>query len=114
MASFFSSHKYQKLPSGDYRSGENDTYDYSNKEDEAYDIKMAYQYTTSPFSSTTRGARSDSSGSYSSVASSDSHYEKLAPSGEEVTYYESKALPSTPAEQKRRVRFQVEKELPAL
>ena len=103
MASFFTSQKYSKIPSN---------------EDE-YDVKMSYQYTTAPFTSTTRGARSDSSGSYSSVASSDSAYEQLAPRADDIAFYDTlngkydtveKALES----KDRKVRFALEKDLPAL
>jgi hypothetical protein len=101
MASFFSSHKYQKVASSDSATDN--------------DWKMGYQY-TSPFSSyANRAGRSDSSGSYSSVSSSDSHYEKLAPTEDELTFYDAhhdKVLPSMP--EKRRVRFAVEKDLPSL
>lgn len=77
-----------------------------------YEVKMAYQY--APVGSSayaTRGERSDSTGSYSSVASSDSEYEKLAPSPGEVAFYREKALPSTP---QRRVRFLLEKDAPSV
>lgn len=99
MASFFSSHKYQKLDTED---------NYDNK----YDVKMGYQYRTAPFSNSTRSNRSDSSGSYSSVSSSDSAYEKLAPTEEELSFYDEKVL--TSSSKGRRVRFQLEKDLPAL
>lgn len=72
-----------------------------------FDSKMAYQYAPIGGSYATRGERSDSTGSYSSVASSDSEYEKLAPRPDEVAYYREKALPSTP---QRRVRFLLEKD----
>ena len=104
MASFFSSQKYSKIPSN---------------EDE-YDVKMSYQYTTAPFSSTTRGARSDSSGSYSSIASSDSAYEKLAPRAEDIAFYDTlngkyDTYEKASSESKdRKVRFALEKDLPAL
>lgn len=100
MASFFNSHKYAKVASSEGQADD--------------DFKMGYQYTTAPFSSfTNRSNRSDSSGSYSSVSSSDSHYEKLAPTAEELNYYDSKPLPDTPSKE-RRVRFQLEKDLPSL
>jgi hypothetical protein len=99
MASFFSSHKYSKVASSESAADN--------------DWKMGYQYTAAPFSNfTTRSNRSDSSGSYSSVSSSDSHYEKLAPTAEELAFFEDKPLPSTPKE--RRVRFLLEKDLPSL
>jgi hypothetical protein len=102
MASFFSSHKYEKVASSE--SGADN------------DWKMGYQYTTAPYSSyANRAGRSDSSGSYSSVSSSDSHYEKLAPSTDKLTFYDAhheKVLPSMP--EKRRVRFAVDKDLPSL
>lgn len=102
MASFFRSHQYQKVANSEAAAD--------------YDFKMGYQYTTSPFSTfANRSARSDSSGSYSSVSSSDSAYEKLAPTAEELSFYDddSKPLPSTP--RKRSVRFALEeKDLPTL
>lgn len=101
MASFFSSRKYQKVA--------------SSEEAADNEWKSSYQYTTAPFSSyTNRSTRSDSSGSYSSVSSSDSHYEKLAPNANDLTFYDDndKPLPSTP--EKRRVRFALEKDLPSL
>ncbi|KAH8594878.1 hypothetical protein B0O99DRAFT_623845 [Bisporella sp. PMI_857] len=107
MASFFSSHKYSKLPAS---------------EDEYSDIKMSYQYTTSPFTSSTRANRSDSSGSYSSVASSDSAYEAVAPRQEDLAFYDivngkydtnDKTIVSNSANG-RKVRFALEKDLPAL
>jgi hypothetical protein len=77
-----------------------------------FDIKMSYQYTPLGGSyNATRTERSDSTGSYSSVASSDSAYEKLAPRPDEVAFYQEKPLPATP---QRRVRFLLEKDLPAL
>jgi hypothetical protein len=99
MASFFGSRKYSKVASSELEAENNDW-------------KMGYQYTPSPFSNFTRSARSDSSGSYSSVSSSDSAYEKLAPTAEELAFYDDKALPSNPKE--RRVRFALEKDLPSL
>ena len=99
MASFFGSRKYSKVASSELEAENNDW-------------KMGYQYTTSPFSSFTRSARSDSSGSYSSVSSSDSAYEKLAPPADELAFYDDKAMLSTP--EKRRVRFALEKDLPSL
>lgn len=99
MASFFGSRKYSRVASSELEAENNDW-------------KMGYQYTTSPFSSFTRSSRSDSSGSYSSVSSSDSAYEKLAPTAEELSFFDDKALPSTPKE--RRVRFALEKDLPSL
>jgi len=100
MASFFNSHKYQKVASSEAAADN--------------DWKMGYQYTTAPFTSyTNRSGRSDSTLSYSSVSSSDSHYEKLAPTAEELSFYDddSKALTTAPKE--RRVRF-IEKDLPSL
>jgi hypothetical protein len=38
-------------------------------------------------------------------------YEKLAPRAEELAYYQDKPLPATP---QRKVRFALEKDLPAL
>jgi hypothetical protein len=76
-----------------------------------YEVKMSYQYAPIGSYSANRAERSDSTGSYSSVASSDSEYEKLAPRPEEVAFYQDKALPATP---QRRVRFLLEKELPSL
>jgi len=110
MSSFFSSHKYSKIPTNVQSGNEYD------------DVKMSYQYTPSAFSNlTTRGSRSDSSGSYSSVASSDSAYEKLAPSHEDLAFYDTlngryetsdKHFASEAKD--RKVRFALEKELPAL
>lgn len=83
----------------------------------SYDLKAAYQYAPIGVSYGTRGERSDSTGStasndsYSSVASSDSEYEKLAPRSSEVAYYREKPLPATP---QRRVRFLLEKDAPSL
>jgi hypothetical protein len=108
MASFFNSHKYSKIATSEAEAD--------------YDFKGSYQssYTVAPYGTfANRSARSDSSGSYSSVASSDSysdsHYEKLAPTAEELTMcsYDDKPLPSTPKKQ-RRVTFQLEKDLPSL
>jgi hypothetical protein len=85
-----------------------------------FDIKSGYQYTPiNQYSSArpTRTSRSDSDSStksydsYTSVASSDSMYEKLAPRAEELAYYQDKPLPATP---QRKVRFALEKDLPAL
>jgi hypothetical protein len=106
MASFFSSHKYAKIPT-------NDAYD--SKNSSSYNVKMGYQYTNAPFSNATRSNRSDSSGSYSSVASSDSAYEKLAPSEEDLAFaYDGGNYDSAEPSRGRRVRFQLEKDLPAL
>jgi hypothetical protein len=101
MASWFTSQKYQKCAINDN--------DFDRVESKYDNVKMGYQYTNAPFSNITRSNRSDSSGSYSSVSSSDSAYEKLAPSEEELSF----DTPVTP-KSGRRVRFQLEKDLPAL
>lgn len=76
-----------------------------------YEVKMGYQYAPVGVSYTTRGERSDSTGSYSSIASSDSEYEKLAPRPDEIAFYSGKALPATP---QRRVRFLLDKDASSL
>lgn len=108
MAAFFSSHKYSKIATND-----------PSEEDYSYDsrsnVKMGYQYTNAPYAnSITRSNRSDSSGSYSSVASSDSAYEKLAPTEEELSFYDDNKELTMTSKSNRRVRFQLEKDFPAL